>query len=112
MDLNDFIKDVIVSVYDGISKAKQETGFQVIPSGLSASEGIPYVVNEVGPRGSKSTLVSNLHFEVSLTESTKDGSTGGIGVMLGNLGIGVKGNNESNQSSLSKIKFNIPIEIK
>lgn len=110
MDLNEFVKDVIVSIYDGLSKAQEEVGTSIIPSAGIVSEGIPYVKNDPNPRN-PATMVSNLQFEVSLTDGTKDGINGGIGVMLGNLTIGAKGNSEYNQTSLSKIKFNIPIKL-
>ena len=111
MDLNEFVKDVIVSIYDGLSKAKEEIGHSIIPTAGIVSEGIPYVKSELHPR-TPATTISNLQFEVSLTDGTKDGVNGGIGVMLGNLTIGTKGSSEYNQTSLSKIKFNIPIELR
>lgn len=108
MELNEFVKDVIVSIYDGISEAKKATGKPVLPSGGLVSEGIPYVKNAIGP----ATMISNLEFEVALTDGTKDGVNGGIGVLLGSLTLGAKSNSETQQTSLSKIKFNIPIELK
>lgn len=35
MDLDEFVKSVIISVYSGIEKAKQETGKNIIPSGCT-----------------------------------------------------------------------------
>lgn len=111
MELNEFVKDVIVSIYDGISEAKKTTGKPILPSAGLVSEGIPYVKNGIGPNAS-ATMISNLEFEVALTDGSKDGINGGIGVLLGNLTLGAKGNSETQQTSLSKIKFNIPIELK
>jgi len=111
MQLNEFIKDVITNIYDGVSEAKKSTGKNVLPSGGLISEGIPYVKSGIGPSAA-ATMVSNIEFEVILTDGTKDGVNGGIGVLLGALTLGAKGNSETQQSSLSKIKFNIPIELK
>lgn len=111
MELKDFIKDVIVDIYEGISAAKKETGKSVLPNAGLVSEGIPYVKNGIGP-GAQATMISNLVFEVSLTDGSKDGVSGGIGVLLGSLSLGGKGSSETQQTSLSKIKFNIPIELK
>lgn len=111
MELNEFVKDVIVSIYDGIAEAKKATGKPVLPSGGLISEGIPYVKNGIGPN-THATMISNLQFEVALTDGTKDGVNGGIGVLLGSLTLGAKGNSETQQTSLSRIKFNIPIELK
>ncbi len=111
MELNEFVKDVIVSIYDGISEAKKATGKPILPSAGLVSEGIPYVKNGIGPNAS-ATMISNLEFEVALTDGSKDGINGGIGVLLGSLTLGAKGNSETQQTSLSKIKFNIPIELK
>lgn len=111
MELNEFVKDVIVSIYDGILEAKKATGKPVLPSGGLVSEGVPYVKSGIGPTA-HATMISNLEFEVALTDGTKDGVNGGIGVLLGSLTLGAKGNSETQQTSLSKIKFNIPIELK
>lgn len=111
MELNEFIKNVIVNIYNGISEAQQSTNKQVLPKGGVISEGIPYVKSGLGPTAS-ATMISNIEFEVSLTDGSKDGVSGGIGVMLGSLGIGTKGSSETQQTSLSKIRFNIPIELK
>lgn len=110
MELKDFIKDVIVSIYNGISEAKETTGKHILPQGNSISESIPYISKGMAPLD-PIAIVSNLEFELSLTEGDKNGITGGIGVLLGSLTMGSKGNNEHQQTSLSKIKFNIPIEL-
>lgn len=49
MELNEFVKDVIVSIYDGISEAKKATAKAVLPSDGLVSEGIPYVKSGIGP---------------------------------------------------------------
>jgi hypothetical protein len=111
MQLNNFIKDVITNIYDGVSLAQKTTGKNILPSGGLISEGIPYVKEGIGPNSS-ATMISNIEFEVSLTDGTKDGNTSGIGVLLGAISLGTKGNSETEQISLSRIKFNIPIELK
>lgn len=111
MELKDFIKDVIVDIYEGISAAKKTTGKRIIPEASLIPESIPYVKNGIGPN-SQATMVSNLVFEVSLTNENKDGTSSGIGVLLGSFNIGGKESSENQQTSLSKIKFNIPIELK
>lgn len=111
MELNEFVKDVIVNIYDGLSEAQKVTGKSVLPSGGIVSEGIPYVKKGIGIQ-TNATMISNLEFEVALTDGVKDGVHGGIGVLLGALTVGTKGNSETQQTSLSKIKFNIPIELK
>lgn len=110
MELDEFIKNVIVSIHKGLDSAKTEVGKSILPSGGLISDGIPYVKSGIGP-SSKATMVSNLEFEVALTDSNKDGVKSGIGVLLGSLNLGVKGSNETEQISLSKIKFNIPINL-
>lgn len=110
MELKDFIKDVIVNIYDGISEAKETVGKPILPQGSSISESIPHINKGMSPLD-PIVSVSNLEFELSLTEGDKNGTTGGIGVLLGSLTIGSKENNEHQQASLSKIRFNIPIEL-
>ncbi len=111
MELNEFVESVIVNIYDGVSKAKASLGKPILPSEGIISGNIPYIKNGIGP-GAENAMISNLEFEVALTDGMKDNTNGGIGVLLGALTLGVKGNSESQQTSLSKIKFNIPITLK
>lgn len=110
MILDEFIKEVIVSIHKGIDKAQLEGGKEILPNSGLISESIPYVKYGVGPTA-KSSMISNVEFEVSLINSDKDGVSGGIGVLLGAISLGAKGSNEKENISHSKVKFNIPIKL-
>ena len=105
MELNEFIKEVIVQINGGISSAEKELGKKVIAEDVSGTKDVQYVT----PSGKDSRLVSNVVFELSLINNMKDGKASGIGVFLANIGIGTKENSEIEQTSLSKIRFNVPI---
>jgi len=115
MDIDIFIKEVIVGIFNGIDMAEKSLDKNIIPDEAIEIKGSPCVKTVIYPGGrslTKYVAMSNLEFEVSLTESNKDGVSGSIGVFLGSVGIGTKGNSEDEKSTLSKIKFNIPIQLK
>jgi len=110
MQLNELIRYVISDIYDGVEKARERAGRPVPPSGGVVSDGIPYVKSGMGA-SSVAAMVSNVEFEVSLAESTRDGKGTGIGVLLGALTLGGKGSSETERSALSRIRFNVPIAL-
>lgn len=111
MELKDFIKEVIKGIYDGVDELKHETDKNIIPVGGLVSEHIPYVKDGIGP-STEAKLVSHIQFEVALTEQIVEGKEKGIGVLLSSITLGGKKNDEETNISLTKVKFNIPIELK
>lgn len=56
-------------------------------------------------------LLCNVQFEVSLTSDNLSNNSGGIGVLFGAISIGGKSGEEERQSSLTKVKFNVPVKL-
>ena len=104
MEIKEFVTEVIVQIRDGIKDAEEKTGSNILPTD-NYEDGRVITTRNCGDY----SPVANLVFELSIVDNKKDGKSGGIGVFLGNVGIGAKGNEETEQTSLSKIKFNIPI---
>lgn len=61
--------------------------------------------------GVETKCLSNVEFEVSITESAKDGSKNGIGVLLGSFSLGANNSSETANGAYTKVKFNIPINL-
>jgi hypothetical protein len=107
MELKDFIKETLVEIIRGVSEAQSdilETGAYIHPMINRTND--KYAVANYGGRV---YTIYDVDFDIAVTASDSSGSKGGIGVFLGSVGIGAKG--ESNESNVTqnRIKFKVPI---
>jgi hypothetical protein len=113
MEINQFITQVIVQINKGISNASSDIEKDVLPKSYNnMSKDINNGIQSVNYKDYDTQLISNIMFELSLTNGKKGSVNGGIGVLLGNINIGASGKNEAEQTSISKIKFTIPIVLR
>lgn len=112
MDLKEFIRNTLTQIAEGAAEAQANIsalGGEVAPSINTGT----YM--ELGKHGLLSTDKGYAHmvdFDVALTTSEGTGTKGGIGVFLGVATLGSGGESKSESSSLSRIKFSIPITLK
>ncbi|MDR1498925.1 MAG: hypothetical protein LBS34_01395 [Rickettsiales bacterium] len=85
MELKEFVKTTIEQILEGVSEVKHNKNYKV---------GVQYC-----------STVHSIDFEVMLT--TQKGKENGIAVYLPNIGVGTK--TKSENVSLSKVTFQIPI---
>ena len=114
MELKEFITEVILHIREGIVKAESGNVGSVLPHPESARDSILHVsetVKENGRLTKIARMITNLEFEVALTESNSGSSSSGLGVFLGGVGVGAKGEKSKELTSLTKIKFTIPIKL-
>lgn len=106
MELKEFIKETIVQVIDGVIEAQDVSkikGAQVNPvDALSANVDEVYMANR--------QFIGLIKFEVALTSAEEREGKGGIGVWLGNFGVGAQGKTDSKDQSVTNIKFAIPVQ--
>lgn len=104
MELKDFIRETILQIFEGVKDAQCESiklNASVNPFNKKHSDGFNtyYSFDEL----------HNIEFEVILSELSNNESKAGIGVFLGNLGIGLNDKSEKANTSNTKIKFSIPV---
>lgn len=108
MKLKDFLKDTLVQIVDGVTEAENELRHK----GASANPvGGYFDQSAVGDRqwSFADGITETVEFDVALTNSEKDGTSQGIGVLLGGITLGAKGHTEETISSVTRIKFKVPI---
>src|SRR5215472_2249160 len=111
MQLKDFIRDTLVQIVDGVIEAQgqvKQKGAIVAPD---TSRGVleqskPKSGFTVTKHGHHLTFVE---FDVALTEADSTATKGGIGVLFGAINLGSAGESSERTSSLSRIKFEVPI---
>lgn len=108
MDLKDFIKNTLIQIVDGVLEAEKELeakGATINPIGGYFDQ------KQVGGRtwSFKDGVAEVVDFDVALTNSEKEGTSAGIGVLLGSINLGAKGASEEVVTSVTRIKFSVPI---
>jgi len=109
MELKDFISETMKALIDGIIASQEYAktkGASIVPEGIKLVQGSGYSYIDTD------RVIKYLHdiqFDVAVTINSTDKIQGGIGIFAGAVGIGTQANTEQANSSLSRIKFEIPV---
>ena len=111
MKLDEFISESIKQVIDGIenardyaeSKGSKISGENLAFIGAKNGTGIVFYNNQT------QEIIEKIDFDIAVTAKEGDKSKGGLGLFVGAIGIGAQGQIESENSSISRIKFSIPL---
>lgn len=93
MELQQFITESLKQIMTGISKAQED----------DANTGTINAYN------TSMLPIKEIEFDVAVTVNEEQGTNGGIGIFAGAIGVGAKGQSLSSNSSVSRIKFSIPV---
>jgi hypothetical protein len=100
MNLEDFVKESLAQIFRGVKGAAAvalATGAAIDPR----QYGTVTRTDDVG------RTIQNIAFDVAVTVTETDDVKGGISVM----GIGVKGTTSELSSTVSRIKFRVPVTL-
>jgi hypothetical protein len=103
MDLREFLSETLVQIQMGVQDAI--TKHQALPDSVG-------VINPVW--GADASAISSEHvqkveFDVAVTVTDKTGGSGKGGLKIFSLEMGAEASKSIEQSSVSRIKFSIPI---
>ncbi|MDQ2069204.1 hypothetical protein [Natronospira bacteriovora] len=109
MELKEFITETLTQIVDGVSDAKQaaEKSDSIINPAIAGT-----AANKDGGfffpamNGQIATLID---FDVSLSITEGKDSKAGINVASGLISLGGSGQSSSENSSLTRVRFNIPV---
>ena len=108
MELKMFIKNTLTDIVEGIKEAKEV--YSKNGGALSPELKAPVINSNIERvEGKYYKEISNIEFEISLTNEDKEGNTSGIGVMLGSINIGAKKDANTTENVATKIKFTVPV---
>jgi hypothetical protein len=115
MDLEDFISTTLTQIAKGIEKASQnleDSNALISPRNIQPvpkNEFKVYGYLESQEKSKYLRVVEQIEFDVALTALQGEDRKGGVGVMVGSIGIGVQGKTQEENSSLSRVKFRVPM---
>lgn len=113
MDLQEFIQVSLVQISKGIEAANAElkgSNAMINPRNLAvnAGGGANYgIITELSTKLPR--IVELVEFDIAITVSEGTEKNGKIGISVGSVGFGVGGKNTEANSSLSRLKFKIPV---
>jgi len=108
MELREFVSETIKQISSGVKDAQashEEHGAFVNPH-LSTSAELAVKHGILIASGHATQLVQ---FDIALTVTEGTGTKGGIGVFVGALSLGSSGQSNSENSSVSRVKFFVPL---
>lgn len=105
MELKDFIRVTLEQIVEGAELAQKcisEHGGIVNPTGMDFTrDGQRTIFDHAMPQ--------EVAFDVGLTATDKSRSTEGIGVFLGSVSLGKKNDSGTEQVSITKVRFMVPL---
>jgi hypothetical protein len=108
VDLREFITQTLTQIASGVRDA-QATARSV---GAEVNPHITTTWPEASKHGflnASERFASIVQFDVALTVTEGTNTKGGIGVFAGAINLGSSGQSQNEQSTVSRIKFTVPI---
>ena len=114
MELKEFIKETLVQIAEGVKLAQDDyakLGGKVNPDGMyEYSQDITHG-NPGKYQTDRKTPLSRVDFEISLSDEAGESGKSGIGVLLGALTLGSVGEDNNKTTSLTKVRFSVPVKL-
>lgn len=112
MDLQQFIRETLVQITSGIEDASEElknSSAVVNPRHVNVNHN--EAANTYGWEAEDSMLraVQLIQFDVAVMATEGKENKGGIGISIGNVGIGAARKEDEGSSAHSRIQFSIPM---
>jgi hypothetical protein len=115
MNLQEFVTQALTQIAHGIRDADTEllkAGAIVNPrhvqgAGMDKSN----VYGYIAPKKDYQRAVHSVEFDVAVTAAEGKETKGGIGIVVGVIGLGSQGRSEESSTSVSRIKFRVPVAL-
>ena len=108
MKLQEFVTESLTQIIAGVAAAGEAAkahGALINPRFTHDSgDKRPVVMTGSGP-----SFAETVHFDIAVTVTEGTESKAGIGIFAGAVGLGAKGSSAAETSSISRLKFNVPI---
>jgi hypothetical protein len=110
MDLKDFITQTLTQIASGVKDAQSSA--RAVGAVVN-----PHITTEPAEASRHGFLFANgsyspiVQFDVALTVTEGTGTKGGIGVFSGAINLGSSGQSQNEQSTVSRVKFSVPIAL-
>jgi len=110
MELKEFVRQTIAEIAEGVGEAQQDVaskGACVNPALLGRVSN----ASDLGFLPTSAGVASILQFDVALSAKEGTDTKGGIGVVSGFVNLGSSGASNAENSSISRVQFNVPVAL-
>jgi hypothetical protein len=113
MDIEAFISHSMQQIFAGINAAQSATkdkygGAKINPRGVTAVE--RDASGNIGPHEMHTKLqIYRVEFDIAVSVSESSKTSGAVGIHVAVFAAGTKGETSTENSSISRIKFSIPV---
>ncbi|QDV52141.1 hypothetical protein [Gimesia fumaroli] len=107
MNIQEFISTAITEIVAGVSEANKSIAEYHCTTGSHSFYGGQAALNQMTDNHGR--LVTMIDFDIVLGDNESSSQTGGIGVCLGAVNIGAKGESKGETSAHSRMKFSVPV---
>lgn len=110
MKLDTFVAESLKAIYEAVKTAQEISGVPVAQASFRSDQPIPagfVLLAQDGP----SALVPVIEFDIAVTVNDEAEVSAGLGAALTVVGIGAKGKAVSAETSVSRIRFSIPVNL-
>jgi hypothetical protein len=112
MELKEFISEALTQIVQGVQEAQagvKDSGAEINPRVMG---GIEYVAKHGGGLETQNGNYAQIvEFDVAVTATEGKGTKGGIGIVAGAINLGSSGQSNTENSSVSKLKFKVPVAL-
>ena len=115
MKLQEFVSETLKEIIAGVKEAQAYAGdnganVNALDSHAQSSEKSQYTHVMVNGKMTISPI-KEIDFDVAVTSIDTTEQQAGAGIFVAALGIGAKGKSDTSNSSVSRIKFSVPIAL-
>ena len=114
MTLQEFVKETLIQTAQGTQDAQEavaKVGGTVNPASMylasTKTDEIVFLETASGGRP-----IAAIKFDVALTVTSSSGKKGGLGLFVAGAGIGGQVDSVNQNSSVSRIQFTVPLQLK
>ena len=117
MKLEEFIATTLTQIINGVQKAQLDTKDATVEQGETALVNPKFVYGaDDAPKGKHYPMVGGgivqmVDFDVAVTTQESADVKAGLGVFVAGFSFGTKGGVSSQDSAISRIKFQVPIAL-
>jgi len=109
MELQQFVTTALKQIVDGVTEAQEAME--------GDGEVNPHLWNQLRAEAAKHGILESnagkwvhmVEFDVAVTAGESSGKKGGIGVMVGSVGIGSQRAQNTESTTVSRLRFSIPV---
>jgi hypothetical protein len=108
MELQEFVSETLKEIIAGVKEAQVYARDNGAVANPGTSRHVPPGMYE---RGSSQDLspIEKVEFDVAVTSTDASETQAGAGIFVAAFGIGVKDKSDTSNSSISRIRFSVPI---